>query len=178
MLATQARANPRHLVQSKQGGENYFDVPVLSSDDDSSPSETSLDDACEAIFDHTTKALEACILAKRPVERLGNRRPLEQLGNRRALPFNTLGNVIRVVRVPRAENEGTEGWPNGIRDIQHNPSPARLCHATGEFEGVIGGVVGRRFVEIDAKVFTKKCQGRPPGGHRAHVGTIHGTEAG
>ena len=48
MLATQARANPRHLVQSKQGGENYFDVPVLSSDDDSSPSETSLDDACES----------------------------------------------------------------------------------------------------------------------------------
>ena len=169
MLATQARANPRHLVQSKQGGENYFDVPVLSSDDDSSPSETSLDDACEAIFDHTTKALEACILAKRP---------LEQFGNRRALPPESLGNVIRVVRVPRAENEGTEGWPNGIGDIQHNTSPARLCHATGEFEGVIGGVVGRRFVEIDAKVFTKKCQGRPPGGHRAHVGTIHGTEAG
>ena len=169
MLATQARANPRHLVQSKQGGENYFDVPVLSSDDDSSPSETSLDDACEAIFDHTAKALETGILTKRPVE---------QLGNRRALPFNTLGNVIRVVRVPRAENEGTEGWPNGIGDIQHNTSPTRLRHATGEFEGVIGGVVGRRFVEIDAKVFTKKCQGRPPGGHRAHVGTIHSTETG
>ena len=169
MLATQARANPRHLVQSKQGGENYFDVPVLSSDDDSSPSETSLDDACEAIFDHTTKALEACILAKRP---------LEQLGNRRALPFNTLGNVIRVVRVPRAGNEGTEGWPNGIGDIQHNTSPTRLRHATGEFEGVVGGVVGRRFVEIDAEVFTKKCQGRPPGGHRAHVGTVHGAKAG
>ena len=169
MLATQARANPRHLVQSKQGGANDFDVPVLSSDDDSSPSETSLDDACEAIFDHTAKALETGISTKRP---------LEQLGNRRALPFSTLGNVIRVVRVPRAENEGTEGWPNGIGDIQHNTSPARLCHATGEFEGVIGGVVGRRFVEIDAKVFTKKCQGRPPGGHRAHVGTIHGTEAG
>ena len=169
MLATQARANPRHLVQSKQGGENYFDVPVLSSDDDSSPSETSLDDACEAIFDHTAKALEAGISTKRP---------LEQLGNRRALPFNTLGNVIRVVRVPRAENEGTEGWPNGIGDIQHNTSPTRLRHATGEFEGVIGGVVGRRFVEIDAKVFTKKCQGRPPGGHRAHVGTIHSTETG
>ena len=151
MLATQARANPRHLVQSKQGGENYFDVPVLSSDDDSSPSETSLDDACEAIFDHRAKALETGILSKRP---------LEQLGNRRALPFNTLGNVIRIVRVPRAENEGTEGWPNGIGDIQHNTSPARLCHATGEFEGVVGGVVGRLFVEINAKVFTKKCQGR------------------
>ena len=169
MLATQARANPRHLVQSKQGGENDFDVPVLSSDDDSSPSETSLDDACEAIFDHTAKALETGISTKRP---------LEQLGNRRALPFNTLGNVIRVVRVPRAENEGTEGWPNGIGDIQHNTSPARLRHTTGEFEGVVGGVVGRRFVEIDAEVFTKKCQGRPPGGHRAHVGTIHSTEAG
>ena len=169
MLATQARANPRHLVQNKQGGENDFDVPVLSSDDDSSPSETSLDEACEAIFDRTAKALEAGILAQ------GR---LEQLGNRRALPFNTLGNVIRVVRVPRAENQGTEGWPNGTGDIQHNTSPTRLCHATGEFEGVIGGVVGRRFVEIDAKVFTKKCQGRPPGGHRAHVGTIHGTEAG
>ena len=169
MLATQARANPRHLVQSKHGGENDFDVPVLSSDDDSSPSETSLDDACEAIFDHTAKALETGILPKRP---------LEQLGNRRALPFNTLGNVICVVRVPRAENEGTEGWPNGIGDIQHNTSPARLCHTTGEFEGVVGGVVGRRFVEIDAKVFTQKCQGRPPGGHRAHVGTIHSTEAG
>ena len=49
MLATQARANPRHLVQSKQGAEN--DVPVLSGDDDSSPSDTSLDDACEAIVD-------------------------------------------------------------------------------------------------------------------------------
>ena len=169
MLATQARANPRHLVQSKQGGENDFDVPVLSSDDDSSPSETSLDDACEAIFDHTAKALETGILTKRPVE---------QLGNRRALPFNTLGNVICVVRVLGAGNKRTEVWPDGIGDIQHNTSPARLCHATGEFEGVIGGVVGRRFVEIDAKVFTKKCQGRPPGGHRAHVGTIHSTEAG
>ena len=169
MLATQARANPRHLVQSKQGGENDFDVPVLSSDDDSSPSETSLDDACEAIFDHTAKALETGILTKRPVE---------QLGNRRALPFNTLGNVICVVRVLGAGNKRTEVWPDGIGDIQHNTSPARLCHATGEFEGVVGGVVGRRFVEIDAKVFTKKCQGRPPGGHRAHVGTIHGTEAG
>ena len=178
MLATQARANPRHLVQSKQGGENDFDVPVLSSDDDSSPSETSLDDACEAIFDHTTKALEACILAKRPVEQLGNRRPLEQLGNRRALPFNTLGNVICVVRVLGAGNKRTEVWPDGIGDIQHNTSPACLRHTTGEFEGVVGGVVGRRFVEIDAEVFTKKCQGRPPGGHRAHVGTIHSTEAG
>ena len=167
MLATQARANPRHLVQSKQGGEN--DVPVLSSDDDSSPSETSLDDACEAIFDHTAKALETGILTKRP---------LEQLGNRRALPFNTLGNVICVVRVLGAGNKRTEVWPDGIGDIQHNTSPACLRHATGEFEGVVGGVVGRRFVEIDAKVFTKKCQGRPPGGHRAHVGTIHGTEAG
>ena len=167
MLATQARANPRHLVQSKQGGEN--DVPVLSSDDDSSPSETSLDDACEAIFDHTAKALETGILTKRP---------LEQLGNRRALPFNTLGNVICVVRVLGAGNKRTEVWPDGIGDIQHNTSPARLRHAAGEFEGVVGGVVGRRFVEIDAEVFTKKCQGRPPGGHRAHVGTIHGTEAG
>ena len=74
MLATQARANPRHLVQSKQGGEN--DVPVLSSDDYLSPSETSLDDACEAIFDHTAKALETGILTKRPVEQLGNRRAL------------------------------------------------------------------------------------------------------
>ena len=169
MLATQARANPRHLVQSKQGGENYFDVPVLSSDDDSSPSETSLDDACEAIFDHTAKALETGILTKRP---------LEQLGNRRALPFNTLGNVICVVRVLGAGNKRTEVWPDGIGDIQHNTSPARLCHATGEFEGVVGGVVGRRFVEIDAEVFTKKCQGRPPGGHRAHVGTVHGAKAG
>ena len=169
MLATQARANPRHLVQSKQGGENDFDVPVLSSDDDSSPSETSLDDACEAIFDHTAKALETGILTKRP---------LEQLGNRRALPFDTLGNVICVVRVLGAGNKRTEVWPDGIGDIQHNTSPARLCHATGEFEGVVGGVVGRRFVEMDAKVFTKKCQGRPPGGHRAHVGTIHSTEAG
>ena len=169
MLATQARANPRHLVQSKQGGENYFDVPVLSSDDDSSPSETSLDDACEAVFDCAPKALAAGILAQ------GH---LKQLGNRRALPLESLGNVIRVVRVPRAENEGTEGWPNGIGDIQHNTSPARLRHATGEFEGVIGGVVGRRFVEIDAEVFTKKCQGRPPGGHRAHVGTAHRAKSG
>ena len=167
MLATQTRANPRHLVQSKQGGEN--DVPVLSSDDDSSPSETSLDDACEAVFDCAPKALAAGILAQ------GH---LKQLGNRRALPLESLGNVIRIVRVPRARNEGTEGWPNGIGDIQHNTSPARLRHATGEFEGVVGGIVGRRFVEIDAEVFTKKCQGRPPGGHRAHVGTVHGAKAG
>ena len=139
MLATQARANPRHLVQSKQGGENYFDVPVPSSDDDSSPSETSLDDACEAIFDHTAKALETGISTKRP---------LEQLGNRRALPFNTLGNVICVVRVLGAGNKRTEVWPDGIGDIQHNTSPARLCHAKCEFEGVVGGVVGRRCVEV------------------------------
>ena len=168
MLAAQARPNSRYMVKGKQGDEDCFNVSLLSSDDDSSPSETSLDDACEAIFDHTTKALEACILAKRP---------LEQLGNRRALPFNTLGNVIRVVRVPRAENEGTEGWPNGIGDIQHNTSPASLRHATGEFEGVVGGVVGRSFVEIDAEVFTKKCQARPPGGHRAHIGTVHWAKA-
>ena len=169
MLAAQARPNSRHVVKSEQGGQHYFNVPVLSSDDDSSPSETSLDDACEAIFDHTAKALETGILTKRPVE---------QLGNRRALPFNTLGNVICVVRVLGAGNKRTEVWPDGIGDIQHNTSPARLCHATGEFEGVVGGVVGRRFVEIDGKVFTEKCQGRPPGGHRAHVGTVHSTEAG
>ena len=168
MLATQARANPRHLVQSKQGGENYFDVPVLPSDDDSSPSETSLDDACEAIFGHTAKALETGILTKRPVE---------QLGNRRALPFKTLGNVICVVRVHGVGNKRTEVWPDGIGDIQHNTSPASLRHATGEFEGVVGGVVGRRFVEIDAEVFTKKCQARPPGGHRAHIGTVHCAKA-
>ena len=168
MLATQARANPRHLVQSKQGGENDFDVPVLSSDDDSSPSETSLDDACEAIFDHTAKALETGILTKRSVE---------QLGNRRAFPFHALGDVLCVVRVPRAGDERTEVWPDGIGEIQHNPSPTRLRHATGEFEGVVGGVVGRRFVEIDAEVFTKKCQARPPGGHRAHIGTVHCAKA-
>ena len=169
MPATQACPNSRHMIESEQGGENCFHMPVLSSDDESSPSETSLDDACEAIFDHTAKALETGILTKRP---------LEQLGNRRALPFDTLGNVICVVRVLGAGNKRTEVWPDGIGDIQHNTSPARLRHATGEFEGVVGGVVGRRFVEMDAKVFTKKCQGRPPGGHRAHVGTIHSTEAG
>ena len=103
---------------------------------------------------------------------------LEQLGNRRALSLESLGNVICVVRVPRAGNEGTEVWSNGIGDIQHNTSPASLRHATGEFEGVVGGVVGRRFVEMDAEVFTKKCKGRPPGGHRAHVGTVHGAKAG
>ena len=164
MLATQACPNSRH-IESEQGDENGFDVPVLSSDE-SSLSETSLYDACDAFFDH--KALEAGTLAKRPPE---------QLGDRRALPLESLGNVIRVVRVPRAANEGTEGWPNGIGDIQHNTSPARLCHATGEFEGVVGGVVGRRFVEIDAEVFTKKCQARPPGGHRAHIGTVHCAKA-
>ena len=169
MLATQARPNSRYMVAREQGGQNDFNVPVLSSDDESSPSGTSLDDACEAIFDHTAKALETGILTKRPVE---------QLGNRRALPFKTLGNVICVVRVLGAGNKRTEVWPDGIGDIQHNTSPARLRHATGEFEGVVGGVVGRRFVEIDAKVFTKKCQGRPPGGHRAHVGTVHGAKAG
>ena len=58
MLAAQARPNSRYMVESEQGGKNDFDVPVLSSDDDSSPSETSLDDACEAIFDHTAKVLE------------------------------------------------------------------------------------------------------------------------
>ena len=65
MLATQARANPRHLVQSKQGGEN--DVPVLSSDDDSSPSETCLDDAWEAISD-VPGTLAASTLAEWPRE--------------------------------------------------------------------------------------------------------------
>ena len=169
MLATQDRPNSRHMVGSEQGGQNDFNVPVLSSDDDSSPSETSLDDACEAVFDCAPKALAAGILAQGHVK---------QLGNRRALPLESLGNVIRVVRVPRAENEGTEGWPNGIGDIQHNTSPARFRHATGEFEGVVGGVVGRRLVEIDGKMFTKKSQGRPPGGHRAHVRTVHSTEAG
>ena len=165
MLATQACPDSRH-IEREQGDENGFDVPVLSSDE-SSLSETSLDDACDAFFDH--KALEAGTLAKRPSE---------QLGDRRALPLESLGNVICIVRVPRAGNEGTEVWPNGKGDIQHNTSPTRLRHATGEFEGVVGGVVGRRFVEIDAEVFTKKCQGRPPGGHRAHVGTVHGANAG
>ena len=164
MLATQACPNSRH-IESEQGDENGFDVPVLSSDE-SSLSETSLDDACDAFFDH--KALEAGTLAKRPPE---------QLGDRRALLLESLGNVICVVRVPRAGNEGTEVWSNGIGDIQHNTSPTRLRHATGEFEGVVGGVVGHRFVEIDAEVFTKKCQARPPGGHRAHIGTVHCAKA-
>ena len=72
MLATQARANPRHLVQSKQGGENDFDVPVLSSDDGPSPSETSLDDACEVVFDCAPKALAAGILAPGHLKQLGD----------------------------------------------------------------------------------------------------------
>ena len=72
MLAAPTHPNCRDLVESEQGGKNDFDVPVLSSDDDSSPSETSLDDACEAIFDHTAKALETGILTKRPLEQLGN----------------------------------------------------------------------------------------------------------
>ena len=50
MLATQACPNSRH-IESEQGDENGFDVPVLSSDE-SSLSETSLDDACDAFFDH------------------------------------------------------------------------------------------------------------------------------
>ena len=169
MLAAQARPNSRYIAESQQGRNSDFDVSVLSSDDGSSPSETSLDDACEAVFDCAPKALAAGILAQ------GH---LKQLGNRRALPLESLGNVICVVRVPRAGNERTEVWANGIGDIQHNTSPASLRHATGEFEGVVGGVVGRRFVEIDADVFTNKCQGRPPGGHRAHVGTVHGAKAG
>ena len=168
MLAAQARPNSRYIVDSEQGRKNYFDVSVLSSDDGSSPSETSLDDACEAVFDCALKALAAGILAQ------GH---LKELGNRRALPLESLGNVICIVRVPRAGNEGTEVWPNGKGDIQHNTSPTRLRHATGEFEGVVGGVVGRRFVEIDAEVFTKKCQARPPGGHRAHIGTVHCAKA-
>ena len=166
MLAAQARPNSRYIVESEQGRKNDFDVSVLSSDDESSPSETSLDDACEAIFD-VPEALAASTLAEWP---------REQFGNRRALPFDTLG--IYVVRVPRAGDERTEVWPNGIREIQHNPSPTRLRHAPCELEGVVCGVVGRCFVEIDAEVFTKKCQGRPPGGHRAHVGTVHGAKAG
>ena len=165
MLATQACPNSRR-IESEQGDENGFDVPVLSSDE-SSLSETSLDDACDAFFDH--KALEAGTLAKRPPE---------QLGDRRALPLESLGNVICIVRVPRAGNEGTEVWPNGKGDIQHNTSPTRLRHTTGEFEGVVGGIVGRRFVEVDAKMFANNCQGRPPGGHRAHVGTVQRAKAG
>ena len=104
VLATQACPNSRQ-IESEQGDENGFDVPVLSSDE-SSLSETSLDDACDAFFDH--KALEAGTLAKRPPE---------QLGNRRAFPFHTLGDVICAVRVPRAGDERTEVWPNGRGEI-------------------------------------------------------------
>ena len=67
MLPTQACPNSRH-IESEQGDENGFDVPVLSSDE-SSLSGTFLDDACDAFFDH--KALEAGTLAKRPPEQLG-----------------------------------------------------------------------------------------------------------
>ena len=48
MPSTQANPNSRYMVEGEQGGEDHFHVPVLSSDDDSNPSETSLDDACES----------------------------------------------------------------------------------------------------------------------------------
>ena len=57
----------RHMVESEQGDENGFDVPVLSSDD-SSLSETSLDDACQAIVD-VPGALEASTLADSKAQR-------------------------------------------------------------------------------------------------------------
>ena len=96
MIAAQARTNSRYIVESEQGRKNDFDVSVPSSDDESSPSETSLDDACEAVFDCAPKALAAGILAQ------GHPK---QLGNQCALSLESLGSIIRVVSL----SQGAQG---------------------------------------------------------------------
>ena len=49
MLETQACTNTRYMVQREPRFENDSNVSVLSSDDESAPSETTLDDICESL---------------------------------------------------------------------------------------------------------------------------------
>ena len=49
MLEAQACTNTRYMVQREPRFENDSNVSVLSSDDESTPSETTLDDICESL---------------------------------------------------------------------------------------------------------------------------------
>ena len=49
MLETQACTNTRYMVQREPKFEHDSNVSVLSSDDESTPSETTLDDICESM---------------------------------------------------------------------------------------------------------------------------------
>jgi len=49
MPETQSCTNTRYMVERKQRFENDSDVSVLSSDNESTPSETTLDDICESL---------------------------------------------------------------------------------------------------------------------------------
>ena len=49
MLETQACTNTRYMVQREPRFETDSNVSVLSSDDESTPSETTLDDICESL---------------------------------------------------------------------------------------------------------------------------------
>ena len=57
MLETQACTNTRYMVQREPRFENDSNVSVLSGDDESAPSETTLDEICESLEGFTHESL-------------------------------------------------------------------------------------------------------------------------
>ncbi len=67
---------------------------------------------------------------------------------------------------------------NHVGDVEHNASPVRFGNTMGELERVVTGFVGGIFTESNAKVIANRRELTPPRKHGAHIGTVHGTEAG
>ena len=58
MLETQACTNTRYMIQRESRFENDSDVSILSSDDESTPSEKTLDEICESMEGHMQDLLD------------------------------------------------------------------------------------------------------------------------
>ena len=138
MLETRACTNTRYMVQREPRFEHDSNVSVLSSDDESTPSETTLDEICELSKGSTQDLLDFT---------------LTQEG-----------------RYPPT-------WFDRIGDVEHNSPPVRFGDAKGEFEGVVGGVVGRGFVPVDVKMLAERFHTMTLRGDRFHIGTLHCAEA-
>ena len=146
MLDSQTCPNTRYMVEKEQRCKDDSNASV-SSDDESAPSETTLDDICEVCSAHALRAsLEG---------------PFQDL-----LDFHSREGSLRF----------PIGFDR-VRDIQHNSSSIGFGNTMGKFQGVIGSVMSRNVVPLNTEVFTKAPHIMSFRGDRFHIGTLHCAEA-